>query len=102
MKQEKQVVLSTRDHFENDRAVKLVAGMRIGSGARACLGYLLSNNSVALNTSQTFGATNSNAEPSWAGERNQRCGIPDEKRSSSLLPQDSEPVLCVETQPLSG
>lgn len=51
MKQEKQVVLSTRDHFENDRAVKLVAGMRIGSGARACLGYLLSNNSVALNTS---------------------------------------------------
>lgn len=41
---------------------------------------------MALNTRQTFGATNGNAEPSWAGERNQRCGIPDEKRSSSLLP----------------
>lgn len=28
---------------------------------------------------------NSNAEPSWAGERNQRCGIPDENDRSSLL-----------------
>lgn len=79
VEQEKQVVLSTGDNFENDRAVKPVAGMRVGSGAGACLGYLLSNNSVVLNMSQTFGATNSDAELSWAGERNQRCGNPAEK-----------------------
>lgn len=79
MEQEKQVVLSTGDNFENDRAVKLVAGMGVGNRAQAGLGYLLCNNSVASNMNKTFGASNSNAEPSWAGERNQSCGIPDEK-----------------------
>lgn len=79
MEQEKQVVLSTGDNFENDRAVKLVAGMGVGSGAQAGLGYLLCNNSVASNINKTFGANNSNVEPSWAGERNQSCGIPHEK-----------------------
>lgn len=40
-----------------------------------CLGYLLCENYKALNTSEIFGATNSNAEQSWVGERIQRCGV---------------------------